>query len=159
MRRIVCGILIIVSCAGFSIAALSDVKSDKDQILAVRAISNEAIKNHDAESIVASFDQTYQITTGSGKLFHDSPREEKVLWQEIFDQFPDVVYVRTPSSIEVSSYLPRAAERGNWVGNWTDENGKVEAGGSYSASWIKIDGRWKIQSEMFVTLYCTGEGC
>ncbi len=159
MRNTIYRILIVASCAGYFVPAHAETESDRAQILNTRAISNEAIENHDAESIVASFDRTYQITTGSGKLFHDSPSEERVLWEEIFAQFPDVVYVRTPSKIEVSTYLPRAAEYGNWVGNWTDENGSVEVGGSYSASWIKVDGHWKIQSEMFVTLYCSGDGC
>jgi hypothetical protein len=78
---------------------------------------------------------------------------------EIFAEFPDVLYVRTPSKIEVSTYLPRAAETGNWVGNWTAEKGRIEVGGSYFASWLKVDGSWKIQSEMFVTMYCSGDGC
>ncbi len=152
-------VLVIVGCAGLFAPAYSDIESDQKEILTIRASSNEAIRNHDAEAVVASFDDTYQITTGSGKLFHDSPEQEKDLWAEIFAQYPDVVYVRTPAKIEVSTYRPRAAESGNWVGNWTTGKGTIEIGGTYSASWLKIDGRWKIQSEMFVTLYCSGDGC
>ncbi len=152
-------VFIIVGCLGFAVSAWPDSASEKDDILKIRAESNEAIRKHDAGGVVASYDQTYQITTGSGMLFHDNPSKEKELWEEIFDQFPDVVYVRTPSRVAVSTYLPRAAESGNWVGNWTSEKGSIEVGGSYSASWLKVDGRWKIQSEMFVTLYCSGDGC
>ena len=159
MPRITCVVLIIAGCLGLSVVAYSNIDSEKDEILRTRVDSNEAIKNHDAAGIVASFDKTYQITTGSGKLFHDNPEKEEELWTTIFAESPDVVYVRTPSKIEVSTYLPRAAENGNWVGNWTTEKGRIEVGGSYSASWLKVDGSWKIQSEMFVTLYCSGDGC
>jgi hypothetical protein len=159
MPKIVSVALIIAGCLGVAVSAFPDSESAEDEILQIRAESNEAIRKHDADGVVAAFDQTYQITTGSGTLFHDSPEKEKELWTEIFARFPDVVYVRTPSRIDVSTYLPRAAESGTWVGNWTGETGSIEVGGSYSASWIKVDGRWKIQAEMFVTLYCSGAGC
>ena len=159
MPKTIYVLLGILGCMGFAAYAYPGSESEKNKIEEIRAESNEAIRKHDADGIVASFAQTYQITTGSGKLFHDSPGTEKELWTEIFDQFPDVVYVRTPSKIDVSTYLPRAAESGSWVGNWTNEKGRIEIGGSYSASWLKIDGHWKIQSEMFVTLYCSGDGC
>lgn len=159
MPGTICVVFIIFSCLGFSVAAFPDSVSEQDKISEIRAGSNEAIRKHDADGIVASFAKTYQITTGSGKLFHDSPEKERELWRRIFAQFPDVIYVRTPARIDVSTYLPRAGESGNWVGNWTSEKGRVEVGGSYFASWLKVDGHWKIQSEMFVTLYCSGDGC
>ena len=159
MPRITIAILIIVACMGIAVTAFSDDESDKDTIISIRAESNEAIRTHNAEGITALLDDAYQITTGSGKQFHGTPEEEIDVWKGIFAQHPDVVYVRTPTRVDVSTYLPRAAESGNWVGNWTTEKGPVEVGGSYSASWLKVDGRWKIQSEMFVTLYCTGDGC
>ena len=137
----------------------SDFDSDKEAIRAIRAESNEAIKNHDAAAIVASFADSYQITTGSGQLFHDTPEIEQELWAELLAENPDVIYVRTPDQVEISSYLPRAAESGTWVGNRTSDKGPIELRGTYSASWIKVDGDWKIQSEMFVTLSCSGEGC
>jgi hypothetical protein len=159
MLRTICILFITAGCLGTTVTACADSESEKNRILKARADSNEAIRKHDADGIVALFDQTYQITTGSGKLFHDSPEKEKELWTEIFAEFPDVVYVRTPSRIDVSTYLPRAAESGDWVGNWKSETGEIEVGGSYFASWLKIDGHWKIQSETFVSLYCTGDGC
>ncbi len=159
MPKTLSAIFIIVACAGVASTAFSDGASDEETIRKIRAESNAAIRAHDANGIAASFADPYQITTGSGKLYHDTPEEEVILWEELFAENSDVVYVRTPAQIEVSGYLPRAAENGNWVGNWTADKGPVEMGGSYSASWIKINGRWKIQSEMFVTLYCEGDGC
>ena len=129
------------------------------RIRAHRAASNNAIQNHDAAGVVAYLAPEYQITTGSGALYHDGPEEEAVLWQEIFSANEDIVYVRTPAHVEVSSYLPRAAERGNWVGSWTTPSGLKEVGGSYFATWIKVEDAWKIRSEEFVTLFCTGAEC
>ena len=159
MPRTIHALLFTVGCLCFVASAQSGIESERTKIEEIRTASNEAVRKHDADGIVASFDQAYQITTGSGKLFHDNPEQEKALWSEIFNQFPDVTYVRTPSRIDVSSYLPRAAESGDWVGHWTTEDGRIEVGGSYFASWIKVDGTWKIQSETFVTLYCSGDGC
>ena len=159
MPKTITAVFIIVACIGLAATAFSDDATDKETIKKIRAESNAAIRIHDAEGIVASFADPYQITTGSGKLFHDTPDEELVLWEELYSDNPDVVYVRTPTKIDLSTYLPRAAENGTWVGNWTSDKGPVEMGGSYAASWIKVEGQWKIQSEMFVTLYCKGDGC
>lgn len=155
----VSSIAITVTCLGFSAAVYSDDAAEKDTIAEIRAQSNEAILDHDVDGIASSFDETYQITTGSGLLFHGDAQTEKQNWAEHFAQLSDVVYVRTPTTINVSTYLPRAAESGKWVGTWTSDKGPIEVGGSYSASWRKVDGLWKIQSEMFVTLYCNGDAC
>ena len=156
-------ILSIITIAAASILfveiAWSDADSDKEEIASIRAASNAAIRRHDTEGIVTSLDDQYQINTGSGMLFHGDPKTEKENWADHFSQLDDVVYVRTPTRIEVSTYLPRAAEFGDWVGNWTTGKGPIEVGGSYSASWRKVDGIWKIQSEIFVTLFCNGAAC
>ena len=153
--------IVTIAVAGISLAevARSDVSSDKEEITSIRAASNAAIRRHDTDEIASSLDDPYQINTGSGLLFHGDSETEKENWSQHFAKFDDVVYVRTPVRIEVSTYLPRAAEFGNWVGNWTTDNGPIEVGGSYSASWRKVDGVWKIQSETFVTLYCNGTAC
>ncbi len=140
-------------------SAFSDSSSDAEKITAIRQLSNQAIARHDAAGVVAAFDAEYQVTAGSGALFHDSAEVELQHWQEIFAQADDIIYTRTPEKIEVSTYLPRAAEHGTWVGTWTTDSGHKELGGSYYATWSKVDGVWKIRSESFVTLYCSGPGC
>lgn len=152
-------VLLIASCLCFAAPAQSESRSNEDTIAQLRAESNEAIRNHDEDAIVSIFDERYQITTGSGVLYHGSPETEKETWRVIFDQFPDVVYVRTPAKIEVSASRTRAAESGDWVGTWTTPNGQIEFSGRYFASWIKVYGEWKLQSEMFVTMKCAGEDC
>lgn len=133
--------------------------SDKDQIAAIREQSNQAIARHDVAGIVRFLDSEYQITTGRGLMYHHDPEQEGVSWAEHFARYDDVVYTRTPQTIEISSYLPRAAESGRWLGTWTNENGQIEVSGSYTASWRKVDGDWKIQSEIFVSLFCKGVDC
>jgi len=140
-------------------AALADAASDEREIAAIRAASNAAIARHDVAAIVAAFDTPYQLNTGAGLLFHDDPAAQAENWAGHFAELPDVVYVRTPERIDISSYLPRAAESGTWIGTWTTPAGPVRVGGSYAASWRKTGGAWKIQSELFVTLYCEGAGC
>lgn len=152
-------VLLVTGCLYLASVAHADSESNEDKIAQLRAESNEAIRNHDADAIVALFDEKYQITTGSGVLYHGSPETEKKTWEMIFNQFPDVVYVRTPSKIEVGSLLDRAAESGDWAGTWTTPNGQIEFSGRYFASWIKVNDEWKLQSEMFVTMECAGEDC
>lgn len=131
---------------------------EADAIWAARAASNQAIARHDAEAIVSFLDGEYVITTGSGAIIPG--RDAQVgSWAEHIDQFPDVVYVRTPVEVTLSEASSRAIENGTWVGTRTSENGPQENGGQYTAYWRKVDGVWKIRSELFVTLYCKGVDC
>jgi ketosteroid isomerase-like protein len=132
--------------------------TDADAIKAARAASNRAIAGHDTDAIVSFFDKEYVITTGAGSIL--SGRDAQAgSWDEHFDQFPDVVYVRSPAEVRLSEANERAIENGAWVGTWTLENGVQEKGGRYTAYWRKVDSVWKIRSELFVTLYCEGMDC
>ncbi len=134
------------------------VNVDTDAIRSVRAGSNQAIARHDVEAIVSSLDQEYVITMSTGDILPGrEPQAES--WSQHFAQFPDVVYVRTPSNVTISEAYPLAIENGTWLGTMTTQNGALEKGGQYTASWRKADGAWKIYSELFVGLYCHGEDC
>lgn len=139
-------------------AAISQVRTDEEQIRNVRAASNAAIARQDAEAIVSFLDSEYQITTSLGQMFQG--REGEVdTWNGLFRDRPDVVYVRTPETIAVSADYPLAAESGTWIGTWTAARGLVRTGGTYKAMWRNADGEWKIRSELFVALFCEGDGC
>jgi ketosteroid isomerase-like protein len=131
---------------------------EAEAIKAARMESNQAIARQDTNAIVSFFDEEYVITTGSGVIEtgHDAQLGS---WREHFDQFPDVVYVRSPTEVTVSEGDSRAIEIGAWVGSRTAEGGSQEKGGRYSAYWRNVDGNWKIRSELFVTLYCEGTDC
>ncbi len=129
-----------------------------ETIRAIRMQSNEAIARHDIESMQSFLDDDYVITISTGAI--ERSRDEHLESFTLhFAQYPDVVYVRTPSEIVISDAYPLAIERGSWVGSRTTANGKLENGGQYTAAWRKTDGAWRIHSELFVALYCHGADC
>lgn len=139
-------------------ASATSSSVETDAIKAARAASNQAIARQDVDAIVSFLDEEYVITTGSGAIIPG--RDVQVgSWTEHFDQFPGVVYMRTAGEVTLSEANSRAIENGAWVGNRTTENGPQENGGRYTAYWRKVDGDWKIRSELFVTLYCKGADC
>lgn len=129
-----------------------------DEIRRLRHQSNQAIARHDVDGVVSLFDEEYQITVGSGALFHDRGAEAEA-WAEEFARSDDLVYVRSAETVEVSSSGTRAAEIGVWSGSWTTTEGPRASGGRYAAHWRLVEGSWKLRSELFVTLYCEGPGC
>ena len=137
---------------------LAQELSDEDLIRQERERFNAAIAAHDIPTIMSFHDSEYQITTSLGDLSHGRDEQDES-WQWLIDERADVVYVRTPGTVEVSGSYPLAAESGTWTGTWTSDKGPVRTGGSYAAMWRKGDAGWKVRSELFVALYCEGEGC
>ncbi|MFN2317545.1 MAG: DUF4440 domain-containing protein [Gemmatimonadales bacterium] len=129
-----------------------------DDVRSLRNQSNAAIARHDVDAVVSFLDAEYQITVGSGDLFHGRAAEVEA-WRAEFARAADLVYVRQPESVEVSTRGERAAEIGVWVGSWTTPNGPQRVHGRYAAHWRKVGGSWKIRAELFVTLGCEGAGC
>ena len=137
-------------------AAQSD--SDAERIRALRSQSNDAIARHDVPAILSFLDDEFQVTAGSGAMLQGGD-EMGVAFAQQFEEFNDLIYVRTIESVEISISNPLAAEIGTWVGTWTTPSGPLRTGGRYAASWRKRDGAWVIRSELFVTLFCEGAGC
>jgi hypothetical protein len=133
-------------------------QSAADQIRSLRTQSNASIVRHDVKGVVGLLDVEYQITTGSGTLSQGRSAESEA-WAKEFARAANLVYVRTPTSIEVSSSGGRAAETGTWTGSWSTPAGLRKVGGRYAAYWRLVDGNWRIRSELFVTLSCAGPGC
>lgn len=133
-------------------------QSPADVIRSLRAQSNAAIARHDVTGAVALLDVEYQITTGDGTLAHGRAAEPEA-WAREFARAADLVYVRTPTTIEVSASGDRAAEIGAWTGSWSTPAGLRTVGGRYAAYWRLVEGSWRIRSELFVTLSCAGPGC
>jgi ketosteroid isomerase-like protein len=140
--------------------AASAARADDDAgtIRILRDQSNEAIARHDAQAIGSFLSDDYVITISTGAI--ERSREEHVKsFAQHFEEYPDVLYVRTPSLITISEAYPLALEQGTWVGTRTTTNGKLKSGGQYAAAWRKTDQGWKIHSELFVALYCRGADC
>jgi ketosteroid isomerase-like protein len=131
---------------------------DVETIRALRMQSNEAIAGHDARAVGSFLQDDFVITISTGAI--ERSRDEHIEnFARHFEEFPDVVYIRTPSSITISEDYPLAIEQGTWVGARTTANGELENGGEYTAAWRKTDSGWKIYSELYVGLYCRGADC
>lgn len=140
------------------VGSAANSQTDEEAIRAARIASNEAIARHDAEAIASFLDSEYQITTSIGQMFQGTEGEVST-WNRLFAERPNVLYVRTPQEVKVSLDYPLASESGTWIGTWDTAEGPVRTGGSYQAMWRKAGGEWKIRAELFVALFCEGDGC
>lgn len=129
--------------------------TDIAQIRAVRAQSNRAILARDLNTLIGSMLPEMQVTAGSGR--HLASRDTvAALFAKTFSDRAFLEYVRTPDSIQVSTTNPLAAEHGHWVGRWQRADGIQITQGTYLAMWRRTETGWKLRSELFVALSCTG---
>ena len=99
-------------------------------------------------------DDVHVTSSTSAQTNGRTANQERMAQQ--FARRPDTIYVRTPIAIDVNAAWAVAAERGEWIGRWTEPDGAMEIGGAYLVQWRKIDGRWLIQSELYVPTRCRG---
>ena len=143
--------------------ALVSTPRDETIIRDSRAASNQALAAHNAAAFAQILKDDVIVTAASGKLIQG----RAVMQQEIEARWkaqPDLLFVRTPSTIEISRSDPAASERGTWTGHATTASGPADWRGEYQAVWRKtISGAgvpsWTIASELFVALDCAGTGC
>ncbi len=141
--------------AGLGVVIDGQAPGDQASIRESRATSNAAIAKHDTAGIARFWMDDIHITTStSAYSTGKAPNADRMAQQ--FQRRPDTIYVRTPSTIDVFSDWAVASERGEWVGRWTEPDGKVEIAGTYLAQWRKVGGRWLIQSELYVPTQCRG---
>lgn len=143
--------------------ALVSTPRDETVIRESRAASNDALAVRNARGVAALFARDGRLIAASGRTLEGRDAIEKALTEQ-FAQFGDVVYVRTPQTIDVSRADAAASERGTWTGRWTNAAGPVALHGEYMAVWRRTIGdngvpSWTLQSELFVALACGGEGC
>jgi ketosteroid isomerase-like protein len=139
----------------FASFAAEDHSTDKKQIKLAREASNQAIAAHDVERLSSFFDVDYIINYGSSQKSL-SLKEEIKSWEVYFQDYPKVIYTRTPVTVDVSSSALLAMEHGTWEGG---KESSATFSGKYTAGWRKTDGVWKIHVELFVTLMCRGSSC
>lgn len=137
---------------------MKNIKTDQSSntIRNARERFNDAIANHDAETIGTLLAPEYHIVTGRSDQFHGA-EEEPLRWADVFEKDPAVVYRRTPREIRVNELWGLAEELGNWEGSYSAGQEIVNASGVYSAKWQRAEnGDWLIQVEVFTTLECDG---
>ncbi|MFN8571594.1 MAG: nuclear transport factor 2 family protein [Gemmatimonadaceae bacterium] len=124
-------------------------------IRAARARSNAAIARHDTAGIAAEWMPNVNVVSSAGLQLNGRAENARALQQQFTDR-PDVIYVRTPDSLQVYPPWGMAAEFGHWQGSWTQGTQKIEIGGAYFAKWQRESDRWLIQAEVFVPAWCRG---
>jgi hypothetical protein len=147
--------LAIVGCMGGSYA--STVDSPTSTVRVQRAESNAAIEAHDAVRLRKLFDDDYHGIQGtSGDIDSGGEATARSYADEEFKDPTFVTYRRTPTSVVNARSGKRVAEAGHWEGIWRKTDGTMRKTGVYLAMWIPSGGTWRLKSEAFVTLACTG---
>lgn len=127
----------------------ANAQNDKDEILSVRNASNAALKNLDNELYLTFLTDNVLYTISNGTLIQGKENLRKYISQATG---PKMYWVRTPIEIDVNAGLGLAWESGRWKGYTVDSGQKSVTGGKYSTQWIKLNGEWKINSQLFVKL-------
>lgn len=145
-RNLILGISFIFLTFNYSFS--QSLQTDKEQILAQREASNNALRNFDDELNNTFMTDDVLITTGAGTLI--SGKAELITYIKN-ESGPKMYWVRTPDEIQVNPETQLAWEMGTWKGY---EEGSPDpiVGGKYSAQWTKKSRTWLMQSQLFVTL-------
>lgn len=129
-----------------------------DAIRAARSAFNRAIAEKDIEPIRSVLAENTVLVAGTDSAVISGRDAQLAVWQQDFGDPDRLVYVRTPGKVTLSPLHPIAMEAGAWrgapAGNETDF-----IGGSYTAKWRLIDGRWQIEAETYMTASCGGALC
>ena len=150
---------------GITILALvpARVIAQRDASTAIREARdrfNTAIASHDTATIAGLLLPSYHVITGRSAQSH-GVAEAMTTWRGLFAD-STMNYVRRPRDVRTNVEWGLAEELGDWTGRFTAPDGVVRVSGSYAAKWQRdTGGRWRLQSEVFTTLACTGgsQGC
>ena len=90
-----------LSAATLLASPAAQTDSAEDDIRQARAQSNAAIARHDAVALGSYLADNFVITISTGAI--ERSRQEHIdSFKAHFAEFPDVVYVRTPTTITIS---------------------------------------------------------
>jgi ketosteroid isomerase-like protein len=131
---------------------------DEIAIRAARSAFNVAIAKGDLAAIGSVLADYAQIMTGAQSLVYSGRDGGLRLWKEDLAAPSRGIYVRTPATIELSPVGPMAFEIGHWKGV-DNKLPNAWASGVYSAKWRKTNGKWLIESEIYMTIACAGKYC
>ncbi|GAB3697132.1 hypothetical protein GCM10027592_20960 [Spirosoma flavus] len=155
-------LLIAMPCLALAQVDKSPKVTESTDVASIRALrlqSNQAIEARKLQTFGETMLPDIQVTRGSGS--HVSSRDSVLA--SVAPQFKDpnfMGYIRTTERIDISTSAPLAAEHGHWTGRFRRPDGIQIITGTYLSMWRKTDAGWKIQSELFISLNCTGsEAC
>ncbi len=130
------------------ISVLSVSQNDKDEILRLRSESNAALKKFDLVSYLSFLTHDVHYTISTGVLINGKDNLREYLNTRTGAK---MYWVRTPNEVDINAEAGLAWEAGTWKGYIASEEISV-TGGKYSTLWVKINGAWKIKSQLFVKL-------
>ena len=150
MRSIVLILMVTVLCF-----ACGTTTVDQKKIADSRNAFNLAIASHDTSEMVKYWTSDILVITSRNARFIGKDQYATGLAQE-FKTKEDVVYIRTPETIEIFPAWEIAAESGRWIGTWKSGDEKIEVTGTYYAKWKQLNEQWLISAEIYTPLKCKG---
>jgi ketosteroid isomerase-like protein len=79
----------------------AQVTSDEAEIRRTRTESNQAIARHDVPAVLATMVEDFHVSISTG-AFRSSRAEMGEAFAMRFEEFEDALYVRTPTTVEIS---------------------------------------------------------
>ena len=155
MKIVLPNVLLIFGLLGASHASTGTTPTSI--VRAQRAEYNAAIAARDAVRLRTFFVDDYHLILGSsGDIDSGADAATRGYADEEFKDPTFVTYRRTPTTIVIAASGKRIAETGHFEGIWRKPDGTMRKKGIYLAMWIPSAGTWRLKSEAFVTLACTG---
>ena len=127
-------------------------------IRAARAAFNRAIMAGDMAGIEAALADNAQVMRGTSSAVVSGKAAQLEFWRRVRLGDAPEQYQRTPTRIDLSKIAPMALETGTWRGGTLASTANW-ASGRYVAKWRKIEGAWRIESEVFMSVACGGTLC
>ena len=148
-------LLLIGGCIGANHSSMAATPSSI--VRAQRAEYNAAIAAHDPVRLRAFLVDDYHLILGSsGNVDSGGDAATRGYADEEFKDPTFVTYRRVPTTIVTAVSGKRIAETGRFEGIWQKRDGTMRKTGIYLAMWVPSAGTWRLKSEAFVTLACTG---
>ena len=129
-------------------------RDEEAAIRSARLGQNAALAARDMDGAARTWADNIVVTSGLGLAFSGAAS-----YRRAFELDSGFVYERTPDRIQVSTPWTLAWEDGTWTGRRSGSPTPPLLHGRYSAMWAKIGVEWKIRSELFVAISCSGQAC
>ena len=149
---------VILAAAQAASPCASGAEPAAQAILDRRAAFNLAISRRDLDTIAGVLAEDVVLVTGTQSDVYQGRAAQLALWESDFARGDRLVYARRPGCIIPSAVSPIAMEHGSWQGRRPLAPGDSLVG-HYAAKWRRVDGRWVIEAETYVTGGCSGTLC
>jgi ketosteroid isomerase-like protein len=130
--------------------------SDEQQIRNNRLSSNIAIKAHDTVGIAKHWASDITVVTSRNSQNIGKKQNADAFANE-FKTRDSIIYIRTPSKVDVFFQAGMASESGTWTGKWKNGNESIVVTGTYYGKWIRKGTQWLIRAEVYSPMSCKGD--